>query len=69
MKKYMYAVLFFLFAVATSDVFAGSWCNPGGPGSGSGGGATGAPLDGGLLAILGAAGVTYLVSRRKKNKE
>ena len=29
-------------------------------------GAVGAPLDGGLLAILGAAGVTYYVSRKKK---
>ncbi len=29
-------------------------------------GAVGAPLDGGLLTILGAAGVTYYVSRKKK---
>ena len=29
-------------------------------------GAVGAPLDGGLLTILGAAGVAYYVSRRKK---
>lgn len=27
---------------------------------------TGAPLDGGLLSILGAAGVAYFVARRKK---
>ena len=26
----------------------------------------GAPLDGGLLSILGAAGVAYFVARRKK---
>ncbi len=28
--------------------------------------ATGVPLDGGLLTILGAAGVAYFVARRKK---
>ena len=28
--------------------------------------AVGAPLDGGLLALLGAAGVAYYVSRKKK---
>ena len=27
---------------------------------------TGVPLDGGLLSILGAAGVAYFVARRKK---
>lgn len=27
-----------------------------------------APLDGGLLTILGAAGVTYYLVRKKKNK-
>ena len=29
----------------------------------------GAPLDAGLLAILGAAGVGYYVTRKKNNKE
>ena len=33
---------------------------------GGGGEATGVPLDGGLLSILGAAGVAYFVARRKK---
>ena len=33
---------------------------------GGGGGAVGVPLDGGLLSILGAAGVAYFVARRKK---
>lgn len=28
-----------------------------------------APLDGGLLAILGAAGVAYYIARKKKAKE
>jgi F0F1-type ATP synthase assembly protein I len=31
-----------------------------------GGETTGVPLDGGLLTILGAAGVAYFVARRKK---
>jgi len=31
-----------------------------------GGNTSGAPLDGGLLTILGAAGVTYFLVRRKK---
>jgi hypothetical protein len=29
-------------------------------------GSVGVPLDGGLLSILGAAGVAYFVARRKK---
>ncbi len=36
---------------------------------GGGGGTaepTGVPLDGGLLSILGAAGVAYFIARRKK---
>ena len=36
-------------------------------GGGSGtAGTVGVPLDGGLLSILGAAGVAYFVARRKK---
>ena len=31
--------------------------------------AVGAPLDGGLLAILAAAGIGYFVRKKKKNKE
>jgi len=39
------------------------------PGTGGGdGGAVGAPLDGGLLALLAAAGVTYFTARKKKKK-
>lgn len=34
--------------------------------TGGGGGEVGVPLDGGLLSILGAAGVAYFVARRKK---
>jgi len=33
------------------------------------GSCVGAPLDGGLLTILGAAGVAYFVSRKKKKNE
>jgi hypothetical protein len=33
---------------------------------GGGGGDVAVPLDGGLLSILGAAGVAYFVARRKK---
>ncbi len=33
---------------------------------GGGGETVGVPLDGGLLTILGAAGVAYFVARRKK---
>jgi hypothetical protein len=29
----------------------------------------GAPLDGGLLAILGAAGIAYFAARKKKKNE
>ena len=36
---------------------------------GHGGGHTGAPLDGGLLAILAGAGITYYVVRRKKKNK
>lgn len=59
----------FLFLIDLS-AFAGRHCVPGGGGSGGGGGETGAPLDGGLLAILAAAGISYYaVRKKKKNKE
>jgi hypothetical protein len=29
----------------------------------------GAPLDGGILTVLGAAGVAYFVARKKKNND
>ena len=38
-------------------------------GNNNGGGSVGAPIDGGLLSILGAAGVGYFVIRRKNNKK
>ena len=33
------------------------------------GGAVGAPLDGGLLAVLGVAGVAYITARKRKKKD
>jgi hypothetical protein len=36
------------------------------PGGGDGGGGVNAPLDGGLLLVLGGAGVAYLAARKKK---
>ena len=35
---------------------------------GGGGGGVHAPLDGGILLVLGGAGVAYLVARKKKEK-
>jgi hypothetical protein len=39
-----------------------------GNGNGHGGGGIGVPLDGGLLLILGGAGVAYIVSRKSRSK-
>lgn len=76
MKKIMMLVLA-LAMVVSIDAFAQP--NRGGhgnsrpghgnsrPGSGNSG-SVGAPLDGGALAILGAAGVAYLVSKKKKEE-
>ena len=47
-----------------------------GPGNGNGyghrpgdGGSAGAPLDGGLLTILAASGVSYVVARKRKKNQ
>ena len=79
MKKVYFLVLSTLFTImTTAEVMAGDYPifkiflpgNDGGNGDGGGGEIVGAPLDGGLLALLAAAGVTYFVARRKKkNKE
>ena len=59
--------------VFTSDTYAGDWLNnwfnkkksnTGNPGT-----PVGAPIDGGLLTILGAAGVGYFLMRKKNSKE
>ncbi|MFC2081363.1 hypothetical protein ACFLR8_04055 [Bacteroidota bacterium] len=48
--------LMVLSMISTADLFAAL----------SDGNAVGVPLDGGLLTILGAAGVAYYVARKKK---
>ena len=64
-----YALIISFFVFINISAFAGIYCNPGGPRDCPGGGA-GAPLDGGLLAILAGAGITYFVARKKrKNKD
>jgi len=70
MKKYyvLAILLVFTMIVSVDTIACGGWHWGGGGGHG-GGGDTGAPLDGGLLAILAAAGITYFTARkRKKNK-
>ena len=74
-RLYFLALSAFFMIVTTAEVAAcwGRiwWSTNSGSGNGSGGGgveAVGAPLDGGLLALLAAAGVTYFVARRKKKK-
>ena len=49
---------FVLLVVSTADLFAALAQKP-----------VGVPLDGGLLAILGAAGVAYYIGRKKKQSE
>lgn len=68
MKKYLHVGLFvFLMLIVNLSAFAWGW-RP--PVDGGGGGNAGAPLDGGLLAILAGAGITYYaVRRKKKNKK
>lgn len=76
MKKVYFFVLTALFTVmTTAEVMAGGFLRAigfdggNGPGNGGGGDVVGAPLDGGLLTILAAAGVTYFVARRKKKNK
>jgi hypothetical protein len=70
MKK-LYYLLFtagFLF-LSSLETFAGFWTRTIEHGGGGGGDAVGAPLDGGLLAILAIAGGTYFAARKRKKKE
>jgi len=64
---------FFMLANYSAEANGHGWGGHGWGGGGNGGGKgnpVGAPLDGGLLTILGAAGLTYyLVKKNKKNKE
>ena len=69
MKKFVnYALLIGFMFLINVNAFASWSCFSGGgecePGT------TAAPLDGGLLAILAGAGITYYAARkRKKNKD
>ena len=58
--KSKFILIILLLAIVSINAFAVV------DGGGGGGGAVGVPLDGGLLSILGAAGVAYFVARRKK---
>ena len=53
-------IIILLLAVVSMNALAVVDVDPGG------GEAFGVPLDGGLLSILGAAGVAYFIARRKK---
>lgn len=78
MKKLLLVVAISIISIGFStETFAGELLkiiedfiinNPGG-GSGSGGGSVGAPIDGGLLTILGSAGIGYYFVRRKNKKK
>ncbi len=61
------SLVFLLITTAQSMACFGGWSWFNGNG-GDSGGATGAPLDGGLLAILAVAGITYFGARKKKKK-
>jgi hypothetical protein len=72
MKKFKILLVFAAFFMLANFPANANGFPPGGGGNSGGGkgGPVGAPLDGGLLTILGAAGVTYyLVRKNKKNKE
>lgn len=78
-KVYFLALSAFFVIMTTAEVMAAEWFKSfgygqgagNGNGAGNGGGAdvVGAPLDGGLLALLAAAGVTYFAARRKKKNK
>lgn len=53
-----------LFMASTINLFA-----TGDPPGGGGRDGVGVPLDGGLLAILAAAGVSYYVARKRKKAD
>jgi len=76
MKKFlMIATVALMMILSTSNSYACmSWFGHRGDHNeynnhGDGDGAVGAPLDGGILAILAAAGGAYFVARKKKKGE
>ncbi len=58
-------ILLFL-ALITGSVAVNAMARP--PRNG-GGGCVSTPLDGGLLSVLGAAGIVYFIARKGKKKE
>ena len=79
MKKIKYLLVFVLFFSLASYSNATGWIiggghhggghHGGGHHGGGHGNPVGAPLDGGLLTILGAAGVTYFLVRKRKQRK
>ena len=61
-KLKIFLILVFLTTLFSSDLMSQSWNHHRRPPKPS----VSAPLDGGLLAVLGAAGVAYFVARKKK---
>lgn len=69
MKKKLLSLAIILFvSIATTIAQPGPGGDPGAEGGGGGGAGAGVPLDGGVLSVLLAAGVGYVVSKRKKKK-
>ena len=58
MKNRIIIGLLVLLVVSTGDLFAALAQKP-----------VGVPLDGGLLTILGAAGIAYYIGRKKKQAD
>ena len=67
MKNLIVLILVVILVLGFSlDVSAGDLFYSGGGGGSCSNHATGAPLDGGLLALLGAAGISYYLARKKR---
>jgi hypothetical protein len=65
MKKYFsFVLLFFCFSLLASSLYGQPRHKPHKPRP-----VLAAPLDGGILALLGAAGTAYFIARKKKKAE
>ena len=60
--------IFLFLALLASSVAVNAMSKPSSPKHG-GGRCVATPLDGGLLSVLGAAGIVYLIARKGKKKE
>lgn len=69
MKAIKILAIIFILALATSVDSSAKPRHRGRPHYDQSRPVVGAPLDGGLLAVLGAAGVGYLVARKRKKNE